>query len=248
MGNMTETCPIDISVKPGIVENIHIGRNCSPEEVTAYTALFKEFRDVFTWSYEEMLGIGLAIVVHEIKTYPYAQPIRQKLRPVHLRKTTAIKAEIEKLLKAGFIYPAPLTDWVSNVIPVMKNQGTIRVYVDYRDLNLACPKDNYPTPFIDQIIDNCDGSAIFSFTDVFSSYNKIEILPSDQFKTAFICPWGTFSYQKLPFGLKKVGATFQRAMSYVFHDIKHIIDHYLDDLPAHSFHRESTYPISEPFP
>jgi hypothetical protein len=73
--------------------------------------------------------------------------------------------------------------------------------------------------------------------DGFSGYNQINILPVDQHKTTFICPWGTFAYQKLPFGLKNVGATFQRAMSYAFHDIKHIVQPYLDDLPAHSMHR-----------
>jgi len=73
--------------------------------------------------------------------------------------------------------------------------------------------------------------------DGFSGYNQINILPTDQPKTAFICPWGTFSYCKLPFGLKNIGATFQRAISYAFHDIKHILQPYLDDLPAHSLHR-----------
>jgi hypothetical protein len=150
----------------------------------------------------------------------------------------AIKAEVEKLLKYGFIYPVPLTEWVSNIVLVTKKQGTIHVCVDYRDLNKACPKDNYPMPFIDQIIDNCVRSVIFSFMDGFSGYNQIDILPADQQKTTFIFPWGTFAYQKLPFGLKNVGATFQRAMSYAFHDIKHIVEPYLDDFPAHSAHRQ----------
>ena len=70
--------------------------------------------------------------------------------------------------------------------------------------------------------------------DVFSGYNQIEILPTDQHKTALIFPWGTFTYRMLPFGLKNVGATFQRVMSYAFHDIKHIVEPYLDNLPAHS--------------
>ena len=78
---------------------------------------------------------------------------------------------------------------------------------------------------------------MFSFMDGFSGYNQINILPADQPKMAFICPWGTFAYCKLPFGLKNAGATFQRAMSYAFHDIKHIVQPYLDDLPAHSLHR-----------
>ena len=74
--------------------------------------------------------------------------------------------------------------------------------------------------------------------DGFSGYNQIEILPSDQHKTTFIFPWGTFAYKKLPFSLKNARATFQRAMSYVFHDIKHIVEPYLDDLPTHSQRRE----------
>ena len=73
--------------------------------------------------------------------------------------------------------------------------------------------------------------------DGFSRYNQINILPSNQPKMAFICPWGTFSYCKLAFGLKNAGSTFQRAMSYAFHDIKHIVQPYLDDLPTHSLHR-----------
>ena len=89
------------------------------------------------------------------------------------------------------------------------------------------------TPHIDQIIDNYAGSVIFSFMDGFSGYNHIEIFPTDQHKTTFIFPWGTFSYRKLPFGIKNAGATFQRAMSYAFHDIKNIMEPYLDDLRMH---------------
>lgn len=109
-----------------------------------------------------------------------------------------------------------------------------KVLVEYRDVNQACPKDNYPTTFINQIIDACAGCEIFSLMDGFSSYNQINIHPQDQSKTAFICPWGTFVYRKLPFGLKNRWATFQRAMIYTFHDIKHIVQPYLDNLPTHS--------------
>ena len=175
--NITQTNPIDISSKPDFIEHVHVGKNCSIDEFEAYKALFKEFRDVFSWSYEDIPGIDPSIVVHEIKNYPTTKPIRKKLRQVHPRKAAAIKAEIEKLLKAGFIYPVPLTEWVSNVVPVNKKQGTIRVCIDFWDLNKACPKDNFSTPYIDEIIDNCVGSVIFSFMDSFSGYNQIEILP-----------------------------------------------------------------------
>ena len=108
-----------------------------------------------------MPGIDPLIVEHESRTYPDAKPVRQKLRPVNPRKAAAVKAEVEKLLKAGFIYPIALTEWVSNPVPVDKKQGTICVCTDFRDLNKSCPKDNYPTPFIDQIIDACAGSEVF---------------------------------------------------------------------------------------
>jgi hypothetical protein len=120
MGNISTMIVIDISIKEGIMENINLGANCTPEEVVSYTALFKEFHDVFAWSYEEMPGIDPSIVVHEIKTYPGVKPVQQKLRPVNPKKLPAIKAEIEKLLKSGFIYPVPLTEWVSNLVPVAK--------------------------------------------------------------------------------------------------------------------------------
>jgi hypothetical protein len=236
LSNISPTIPIDISVKPGIVENVHIGASCSPDEIVTYTSLFKEFCDIFAWSYEEIAGIDPAIVVHEIKTYPDAKPVQQRLRPVHPHKAVAIKLEVEKLLKAGFIYPMALTDWVSNPVPIDKKGGNIRVCIDYRDITKACPKDNFPAPFVDQIVDDCARSEIFSLMDGFSGYNQINIAPEDQHKTAFICPWGTFAYRKLPFGFKTAGVTFQCTISYAFHDIKHIIQPYLDDLPAHSMH------------
>jgi len=129
MGNIIQTMPIDISIKPSIVENVHIGVTCSPDEIKLYTHLFPEFGDVFAWSYEEIPSIDPSTVVHEILTYPNAKPVRQRLCPVHPRKVVAIKGEVEKLLKDGFIYPIPLTNWMSNIVLVTKKQGTIWVCV-----------------------------------------------------------------------------------------------------------------------
>ena len=78
------------------------------------------------------------------------------------RKAPSIKVEIEKLLKSGFIYPVPLMEWVSNPISMDKKQGVIHICTDFRNLNRACPKDNFPTPFIDQILDECAGSEVLS--------------------------------------------------------------------------------------
>ena len=115
---------------------------------------------------------------------------------------------MEKLLNVGFIYLVPLTEWVSNTVPVNKKKGIIHVCMEFHDLKKACTKDNFPTPFIDQILDECVGSEVFYFMDGFSGYNQIHIKPKDQHKTTFICPWGTFAYQKMSFDLKNVRATF----------------------------------------
>jgi hypothetical protein len=234
METIVETLPINISRNPSVMENVFVREDYSPKEIQIYTDRFKEFCDVFAWFYEEMLGIDPKIVEHEITMYHDAKLVRQKLHPVNPKKETTIKAEVEKLLKAGFIYPIHLTQWVSNPVLVNKKQGMIYVRTNFCDLNKACPKDNFPTPFIDQIIDECAGCEAFSFMDDFSRYNQIQIKPEHQKKMTFICPWGTFAYRKMPFGLKNVGETFRRAMYFSFHDLKHIVEAYLDDLASRS--------------
>jgi len=92
MENISKTIPINISKTPGIVENVLIRADCSPEEIEIYTALFKEFRDVFAWSYEEMPGIDPRIVEHEINTYPNAKHVQPKVHPVNPKKAPIIKA------------------------------------------------------------------------------------------------------------------------------------------------------------
>jgi hypothetical protein len=120
-----------------------------------------------------MPGIDPCIIEHEIRTYLDAKPVRQRLRDVNPRKAPAIKAKVEKLLNVEFIYLVPLTEWVSNLVLVNKNQGTICVCMDFRDLKKSCPKDNSPIPFIDHILDECEGSKIFSFMNDFLGYNQI---------------------------------------------------------------------------
>ncbi len=103
--------------------------------------------------------------------------------------------------------------------------------VDYRDMNRASPKDNFPLPHIDTLVDNTTTNVMFSFIDGFSGYNQIKMADEDKSKTAFITHWGTFVYDVLPFGLKKEGATYQRAMVILFHDmIHHEIEVYVDDM------------------
>ena len=92
MVNISPTIPINISHDLGKIENVYIGAECSHAEIQEYTDLFKEFRDVFTWSYEEMPCIDPRIVEHEIKNYPNAKPVRQCLHAVNPRKARMLNA------------------------------------------------------------------------------------------------------------------------------------------------------------
>ena len=148
MANIFPTIKIDISTNSEIVEEIMVGASCSLEEVDAYKALFEEFYDIFAWSYTEMPDLDPSIVEHHIDTWPDVAPVCQKKWPIHPSKVAAVKAEIEKLRTAGFIYPIAYT-WVSNHVPVNKKQGTIHIFTKFHDLNGACAKDNFHTPFID---------------------------------------------------------------------------------------------------
>ena len=116
-----------------------------------------------------------------------------------------------------------------------KKDGKVRMCVDYRDLNRANPKDDFPLPHIDVLVDNTAQFSVFSFMDGFSGYNQIKMAPEDMEKTTFITPWGTFYYKVMSFGLKNTGATYQRATVTLFHDMIHKeIEVYVDDMIAKS--------------
>jgi hypothetical protein len=120
MANISPTVKIDISIKLKIIEEITIGTTCSPEELTSYKSLFQEYQDIFSWSYTEMPNLNPSIVKHHIDKWPDVAPVRQKKRPLHPSKFMTIKAKIDKLCVAGFIYPIAYTSWVSNLIPINK--------------------------------------------------------------------------------------------------------------------------------
>ena len=111
-----------------------------------------------------------------------------------------------------------------------KKNGKWRICVDYRELNKATKNNHFPLPFIDQVLDGLAGKKFFSFLDGFSGYNQIQMSPEDQDKTTFTCPWGTFAYWVLPFGLCNATFTFQRAvLSIVFELVHDAIEIYMDD-------------------
>ena len=130
----------------------------------------------------------------------------------------AIEAEVHKLSACGFIREEQHPDWVANIVPVLKKNEKIWIYIDYRDLNTACPKDEFPLPITVVMIDNTCGFERMSFMDDFSGYNQIKMYLEDEKHTLFWTPLGVYCYIVMPFGLKNAGATYQGAMSMIFLD------------------------------
>ena len=124
--------------------------------------------------------------------------------------------EVRKLLEAGFIREVYYPDWLANVVMVKKNDEKWRMCVDFTDLNRACPKDNYSLPRIDTLVDLTARHELLSFMDAFSGYNQIKMKEKDQEKTSFVTNQGFFCYKVMSFGLKNVGATYQRLMNKMF--------------------------------
>ena len=121
--------------------------------------------------------------------------------------------------------------WLANVIPVPKKDSMVKVCVDFCDLNKSSPKDDFPLPHIDMLVDNIAGHSMLYFMDGFSGYNQIMMAPEDMEKTSFSTEWGMYYYRVMPFGLKNAGATYQRAATTLFHDMMHRdVEVYVDDM------------------
>ncbi|KAK8671022.1 hypothetical protein V6N13_037633 [Hibiscus sabdariffa] len=166
-----------------------------------------------------MPGLDQDIAVHRLPIKPKCRPVQQKLRRMRPEMLLKIRDEVKKQFDAGFLHVVTYSDWVANIVPVPKKDGKVRMCVDYRDLNRASPKDNFPLPHIDTLVDNTAGHSYFSFMDGFSGYNQIKMCPDDMSKTTFVTLWGTFCYKVMPFWLKNAGATYQRVMVALFHNM-----------------------------
>ena len=199
--------------------------------------ILSKYKEAIAWLIEDLKVISPSICMHKIflndneKTYIEHQ---RRLNPV---MKEVVRKEVLKWLNAGFIYAISDSSWVSLVHVIPKKGGftviinekneliptrTVtgwRVCVDYRKLNTVTRKDHFPLPFIDQMLDRLAGHPHFCFLDGYYRYNQIAIAPEDQEKTTFICPFGTFSFKRKPFGLCNAPGTFQRCMMSIFSDL-----------------------------
>jgi hypothetical protein len=194
-------------------------------------AFLRRNSDVFAWSHEDMPGIDPSVIVHKLNVDPNHRPVKQRRRTSAAERNQAVAEEVEKLLKVEFIREVDYPKWLANVVLVKKSNGKWRMCVDFTDLNKACPKDSFPLPRIDLLVDSTSGHELLSYMDAFSGYNQIYMEEADQEKTAFITDRGLYCYKMMPFGLKNAGATYQRLVNRMFRNqIGRNVEAYVDDL------------------
>jgi hypothetical protein len=212
-------------------KKVRVGSQLAREIRDRLQHFLRNNKDVFAWTHEDMPGIDPSVIVHQLNVDPSSKPVKQKRRSFAPERNQAAAEEVEKLLQAGFIKEAHYPDWLANVVLVKKANGKWRMCVDFTDLNKACPKDSFPLPRIDVLVDSTSGHELLSFMDAFSGYNQIKMHESDHEKTAFITDRGLYCYKVMPFGLKNAGATYQRLVNMMFkHQIGRNVEVYVDDM------------------
>jgi len=227
-----ETCYVPLL---GESKTTNMGVSLSKDDADQLSHTLQKNADAFAWTVADMPGVDPSIMVHRLSTFKDVRPIAQKKRKLGEEKRIAAKEEAEKLLQVGFIREAHYTTWLANVVLVRKPNGKWRMCTDYTDLNKACPKDSYPLPSIDRLVDGAAGHKYMSFLDTLSGYNQISMHPHDIAKTAFMTDDANYVYKVMPFGLKNAGATYQRLMDKIFKGlIGRNVEIYVDDMVVKS--------------
>uniref|UniRef100_A0A2N9EQY4 RNA-directed DNA polymerase n=1 Tax=Fagus sylvatica TaxID=28930 RepID=A0A2N9EQY4_FAGSY len=211
------------------------GDSLTGEHRTQLLTLLEEYQDIFAWTPYEAPGVDPEFVSHALNVSPEYKPVVQKARRTAPQHAEAMREEVERLLKVGAVREVLYPQWLSNTIVVKKKNGKWRVCVDFTDLNKACPKDPFPLPKIDQLVDSTVGHERMSFLDAFQGYHQIALRKEDQEKTAFITPRGIFCYKVMPFGLKNAGETYQRMVTKMFSELLgKTVEVYIDDMVVKS--------------
>jgi hypothetical protein len=178
-----------------------------------------------------MPGIPREVIEHHLKIYPDAKPVSQKPQKQSVERQDFICKEVQKLLDAGFIEKVHHPVWQANPVIIPKANGKLRMCIDYTSFNKACPKDPYPLPRIDQIVDSTSGCDLLSFLDAYSGFYQIQMSREDRKHTTFVTVDGLYCYVVMPYGPKNALPTFVRATSKTFGDLmRDRVEVYVDDI------------------
>jgi hypothetical protein len=232
----TKTVPLDQATPK---QTVIISEDLTSHDEERLLCYLSKNKDVFAWSALDLVGVSRSIIEHSLGIDPSVRPKKQWLRKMSDEKTEAAKAEVHRLLEAKFIEPVAYPTWLANVVMVQKKSGKWWMCIDFTSLNKACPKDNFPLPRIDKIVDSAARCEVMSLLDCFSGYHQIYMKEEDKASTSFITPFGTYCFIRMPEGLKNAGSTFSRLTKTVLESqVGRNIFTYVDDIVVASRSKE----------
>ena len=249
--------PLPVELKYAYLEDdekcpVVVASTLTSDQEDSLLGVLRKCKKAIGWQISDLKGISPLVCTHHIYMEDDAKPVRQPQRRLNPHMQGVVRSEVLKLLQAGIIYPISDSLWVSPTQVVPKKSGITviqnekgeevstrptsgwRVCIDYRRLNSVTRKDHFPLPFMDQVLERVSGHPFYCFLDGYSGYFQIEIDLEDQEKTTFTCPFDTFAYRRMPFGLCNAPATFQRCMLSIFSDmVECIMEVFMDDITVY---------------
>ncbi|XP_019100932.1 PREDICTED: uncharacterized protein LOC104789643 [Camelina sativa] len=232
--------------------HVIVSASLNNAELTLLLSKLRKFCKALGYSLDDITGISPDLCMHRIHLEEGAKTSIEHQRRLNPNLQDVVKKEIMKLLNAGIIYLISDCNWVSPVHVVPKKSGVTvvnydkneliptrtitghRMCIDYRKLIASTRKDHFPLSFIDQMLERLVNHPYYCFLDGYSGFFQIPIHPDDQEKTTFTCPYGTFSYRRMTFGLCNAPATFQRCMMSIFTDmIEDYMEVFMDDFSVY---------------
>jgi hypothetical protein len=221
-------------------QKVLFGSQLSDEQEKTLLKFLFNNKDVFAWSTNDICGVNRDVIEHSLNVDPAIRPRKQKLQKMSVDKAEGARNKVKRLLSAGVIREVTYPEWLANIVMVKKANRKWRICIDSTDLNKACPKDEFPLPRIDSIIDAAATSELMSLLDYCSGYHKIWMKKEGEPKTSFITTSGTYCYLRMPEGLKNARGSFSRMISKVLSSQigKNVLS-YVDDIIVKSTKQEN---------
>jgi hypothetical protein len=200
-----------------VEKKVLLGSQLSDEQEKTLLIFLFNNKDVFAWSANNLYGVNRDVIKHSLNVDPAFRPRKQRLRKMSDDKAEGTRNEVKRLLTASVIREVTYLEWLANTVMVNKANGKWRMCIDFTDLNKACPKDEFPLPRIDSLMDAEATSELLSLLDCYLGYHQIRMKKEDEPKTSFITLSGTYCYLRMPEGLKNAGGSFSRMTAKVLH-------------------------------
>jgi hypothetical protein len=191
-------------------QRVLLGSQLSEEQEKTLLRFLFNNKNVFAWSANDLCGVNRVVIEHSLNVDPSFRPRKQRLRKMSKDKAEGARNEVKRLLSAGVIREVKYPEWLANTVRVKMANGKWRMCIDFTNLNRACPKDEFPLPRIDSLVDASASSELMSLLDCYSGYHQIRMKKEDEPKTSFITPSGTYCYLRMPEVMKLRCPIFRR--------------------------------------